>query len=127
MVNTRSQSKGRTQEREHPEIRGRSNSNDQRRRRAPSTPVQFRFLPPCYIQPRDTERGDANEEDSHEVLNPIGVQAPGSGDNGSPQQKTRSMPDTQQTNAPTAHHTTQEAPAIAEAQLGQVYKISSTP
>jgi hypothetical protein len=42
-------------------------------------------------------------------LNPLGNQAPGSMDNGSPQQMARSMPDTQQNNAPTAHQTTQEA------------------
>jgi hypothetical protein len=32
------------------------------------------------------------------------------------------MSDTQQSNAPAAHQTTQEEPAIAQAQLGQVYK-----
>ena len=81
MVDTRSQSRGRTQEREHPEIRGRTNSNDQRRRRAPSTPAQFRFLPPHYIQPRGTERENANEEDSHEVLMPTSIQDPQTPDN----------------------------------------------
>jgi len=60
-------------------------------------------------------------------LNPLGDQAPDRVDDGSPQHIEGSMPDTQQSNAPAAHQTTQEAPAIAEAQLGQVYKISSTP
>ena len=32
------------------------------------------------------------------------------------------MPDTQQSNTPAAPQTTHEAPEIAEAQLGQVYK-----
>jgi hypothetical protein len=125
MVDTRSQSRGRTQEREHPELRGRGNSNEQRRRRAPSTPAQFRFLPPHYIQPRETEREDANEEDSHEILIPTGNQAPqtpASGDNGNPQQVARGVPDQQQPIAQTTNQTTQETPAIAEAQLGQVYK-----
>jgi hypothetical protein len=43
-------------------------------------------------------------------------------DNGSPQQVEGSMPDTQQSNTPAAPQTTHEAPEIAEAQLGQVYK-----
>jgi hypothetical protein len=58
-------------------------------------------------------------------LIPIGNQAPqtpDSGDNGSPQQIARGVPDQQHTNAPTANQATQETPAIAEAHLGQVYK-----
>jgi len=61
---------------------------------------------------------------------PIGNQAPqtaDSGDNGSPQQIARGMPDPQQTNAPIANQTTQETPAVAEAHLGRYTRIYSTP